>query len=298
MSFMSSSYDFNNNETDGPVRLSLNKPKSCAWELTTSKSSPNLSFPQIQLYDSKTNQLLVEANEANCKFQGNEKLERHFINDIEIPLSPKVSHSRSHSLNAASRHGGSKRSLLEEAIVGNFVKQLTDQGIEYAVRSRSGSCSSREPPKLQVPITRILKKSKSDVEVPRRKKDVRSSSSVRFSTSFLQRVSERKDESSSDSEMEMDKDKRYFYRSSKAGTLLLCEQESFKKKRRRRTLNLDSLLETAEENQGPHEGVPVVQAPPAKSSEDDDDGQLINVATNRRRRGGQRQNRNSFKGEY
>lgn len=47
------------------IKLKLKKPKSWNWELSTSKSSPNINFPKILLYDHKNN-LLAEADESNC----------------------------------------------------------------------------------------------------------------------------------------------------------------------------------------------------------------------------------------
>uniref|UniRef100_A0A6P7H655 Uncharacterized protein LOC114344785 isoform X2 n=1 Tax=Diabrotica virgifera virgifera TaxID=50390 RepID=A0A6P7H655_DIAVI len=44
------------------IKLQLRKPKSWHWELSTSKSSPNIILPVIQLYDYK-GQLLVEAQD-------------------------------------------------------------------------------------------------------------------------------------------------------------------------------------------------------------------------------------------
>lgn len=47
------------------IKLKLKKPKSWNWELTTSKSSPSISFPKILLYDHKDN-LLAETDKSNC----------------------------------------------------------------------------------------------------------------------------------------------------------------------------------------------------------------------------------------
>lgn len=48
------------------IRLQLRKPKSWNWELSTSKSSPHIVLPIIQLLDYK-GQLLVEAcDEGNA----------------------------------------------------------------------------------------------------------------------------------------------------------------------------------------------------------------------------------------
>lgn len=44
------------------IRLQLRKPKSWNWQLSTSKSSPNIVLPIIQLFDYK-GQLLVEATD-------------------------------------------------------------------------------------------------------------------------------------------------------------------------------------------------------------------------------------------
>lgn len=52
------------------VRLCINKPASWNWELTTSKSSPSIAFPRIQLFDKQSGQLLVETNEADCQIRG------------------------------------------------------------------------------------------------------------------------------------------------------------------------------------------------------------------------------------
>lgn len=51
-------------ETEIPevIRLQLRKPKSWNWELSTSKSSPNIVLPIIQLFDYR-GQLLVETTD-------------------------------------------------------------------------------------------------------------------------------------------------------------------------------------------------------------------------------------------
>lgn len=47
------------------IKLCLKKPKKWHWELTTSKSSSNIAFPTIQLFDDDNTTLLAQANEAN-----------------------------------------------------------------------------------------------------------------------------------------------------------------------------------------------------------------------------------------
>lgn len=51
------------------IKLCLNKPKTWNWELSTSKSSPNIAFPKIQLYDS-TGVLLAETDDSDCLIRG------------------------------------------------------------------------------------------------------------------------------------------------------------------------------------------------------------------------------------
>lgn len=263
----------NNNFDDNLLRLSLSKPKEWDWELTTSKSSPHIIFPRIQLYDSRTGSLLVEADDDDCVYQGNENLEKQIIKGVEVPFGNRP---RSNTLHESlrekcdelpvimrSRSASSRRSLLSEAenMVKDFVTQLEDKGIKCTVRSRSVSrnretfkeelTKNQTPPNL-LQLPGGIKKSKSAAEVHKRVKKPysRSSSSVRFTSSFLQRMRERND-SSSDSELEEKRDRKYYYRSSKAGTLLLCEDNSCNQKegeRQRRSRNLDSVLEQDNEN--------------------------------------------------
>lgn len=53
------------------LKLKLKKPKSWNWELSTSKSSANIDFPRILLYDSN-NKLLADVNEADFIVNGKE----------------------------------------------------------------------------------------------------------------------------------------------------------------------------------------------------------------------------------
>ncbi|CAG9863715.1 unnamed protein product, partial [Phyllotreta striolata] len=55
------------------IKLQLRKPKSWNWELTTSKSSPAIAMPVIQLYDYR-GKLLIEAKESpEDAFSGNKQ---------------------------------------------------------------------------------------------------------------------------------------------------------------------------------------------------------------------------------
>lgn len=48
------------------IKLQLKKPKAWNWQLSTSKSSPHITLPIIQLYDSK-GQLVVETKDDGQK---------------------------------------------------------------------------------------------------------------------------------------------------------------------------------------------------------------------------------------
>ncbi|XP_070508148.1 uncharacterized protein [Chironomus tepperi] len=54
-----------NDDEQQLIKLSLKKPKKWNWMLTTSKSSSNIAFPTIQLYDDSNKKLLAVTNEAN-----------------------------------------------------------------------------------------------------------------------------------------------------------------------------------------------------------------------------------------
>ena len=50
------------NHLNNVLRLQLKKPKNWNWELTTSRSSPHISLPVVELYNSK-GKLLAEARQ-------------------------------------------------------------------------------------------------------------------------------------------------------------------------------------------------------------------------------------------
>ncbi|XP_055617169.1 uncharacterized protein LOC129762697 isoform X3 [Toxorhynchites rutilus septentrionalis] len=72
----SSTRDGNNNLLNGDslLKLALKKPKSWRWELTTSSSSPNVCFPRIQLFDSRTGALMIEVDKPDCVVRSEEVL--------------------------------------------------------------------------------------------------------------------------------------------------------------------------------------------------------------------------------
>lgn len=80
------------------IKLKLKKPKSWNWELSTSKSSPSISFPKILLYDHKNN-LLAETDKSNCII--NDKRDNKLTN--EKFAKSKISSSSSSNANETKR---------------------------------------------------------------------------------------------------------------------------------------------------------------------------------------------------
>nr|XP_029736217.1 SH3 and multiple ankyrin repeat domains protein 2-like [Aedes albopictus] len=75
----SSTRDGNNNDNDSSsmdgdnlLKLALKKPKAWKWELTTSSSSPSIAFPKIQLFDSRTGELMVQVDKPDCVVKSEE----------------------------------------------------------------------------------------------------------------------------------------------------------------------------------------------------------------------------------
>lgn len=94
------------------IKLCLKKPKKWNWELTTSKSSSNISFPMIQLYDETSKCLLAEASEAG--FTASSKLKK------------SASVSKASSLR---REGSKKRDNLRVRIKQDPIDEISLQPI-------------------------------------------------------------------------------------------------------------------------------------------------------------------------
>lgn len=188
------------------VKLCINKPKSWNWELTTSRSSPSIAFPIVQLYDKSSGALLAETNEADCQIRGKGtgsvprdskrknsfRFDRTNIPEIiaesrdEEPLSTttsgqlplKVSHCRSKSWQdggiskETQKARGSSRKLASvdglDEILNGVVDQFAKDGVDCKLTYRS-SCERRRtesPGNEQVKQNYALGKSKSTTYVP------------------------------------------------------------------------------------------------------------------------------------
>ncbi|XP_058829702.1 uncharacterized protein LOC131688997 [Topomyia yanbarensis] len=175
-----------NDNDNNLLKLALKKPKSWKWELTTASSSPALNFPKIQLYDSRTGQLMVELNKPDCVVKSEE-------------LSNESSERSRSSQDRRNRYRRSQSSCIREKVVtsseylSDVFEQLQSKGMGHKVPTsfvqyRENECDGESFP---------IQKSKSACEVRRNvsadqssaKKKVLKSLSSR-SSSILGRISE------------------------------------------------------------------------------------------------------------
>lgn len=178
------------------IKLSLKKPKLWNWELTTSKSSSSIAFPTIQLFDENSQTLLAVANEA------------------DFVASSKMCGSSS---GASSLRSARTKDSFKIKICRDSINEIKFESSEEEPRKRNSSLKF---------VSRTNRSA--------------SSNSIRSRSSILERISEmKKDLSSSSAEESADEDhqqkmcKKYSYRTSKVGTLIV-PKESFSTEVRRR----------------------------------------------------------------
>uniref|UniRef100_A0A182MSP8 Uncharacterized protein n=1 Tax=Anopheles culicifacies TaxID=139723 RepID=A0A182MSP8_9DIPT len=139
------SCDVNNNDllsADNLLRLALKKPKSWKWELTTSSSSPSISFPKIQLYDGVSGELMVEVDRPDCVIRSD------CSDGGRVPAEqPALMQSSSSSKELDARQGRYRRSrtsLVKEKLstsgdsLADIFNQLQNKGLGHKL-STSGS---------------------------------------------------------------------------------------------------------------------------------------------------------------
>lgn len=215
-----------NDDEQQLIKLCLKKPKKWNWELTTSKSSSNIAFPTIQLFDENTKTMLAEASEAG------------FVASSKLSKSASV--SKASSLRRSSLKARIKRDSIDEIFLEPVITEPDDEK-----RKKSES-----PAPVQVFSERGMllrdakaKEFKKPNDKPRSRPYSRSSSNSmrsRSSVSILERISElRRSSSSDDSDLENEKESKserqnhkYSYRTCNLGTLIV-PKESFSKVRRR-----------------------------------------------------------------
>lgn len=215
-----------NDDEQQLIKLCLKKPKRWNWELTTSKSSSNIAFPTIQLFDENTKTILAEATEAG------------FVASSKLSKSASV--SKASSLRRDSLKFRIRRDSIDEIVKQPIITEPDDEK-----RKKSES-----PAPVQVYSERGMmlrdakaKEFKKPNEKPRTRPYSRSSSNSmrsRSSVSILERISElRRNSSSEESDGENEnleeietQTRKYSYRTCNLGTLIV-PKESFSKVRRR-----------------------------------------------------------------
>lgn len=221
-----------NDDEQQLIKLCLKKPKKWNWELTTSKSSSNIAFPTIHLYDEKGKSLLAEASEAG--FTASSKLRK------------SASVSKASSLKSSKRRDSLRKDSLRIKIQNDLVEEI----LFDPIITEPDEEKEKSPAPVQICSERGLllrdansKEFKKSNDKPRAKPYSRSSSNSmrsRSSVSILERISELKRSSSSeDSETDNEnndssdrRQNRYSYRTCTLGTIIVAK-ESFSKVRRR-----------------------------------------------------------------
>lgn len=217
-----------NDDEQQLIKLCLKKPKRWNWELTTSKSSSNIAFPTIQLFDENTKMILVEATEAGQNFVASSK------------LSKSASVSKASSLRRDSLKFKIRRDSIEEIVMQPIITEPDDEKRKKSESPAPVQVYSERGMMLRDAKAKEFKKLN---EKPRARPYSRSSSNSmrsRSSVSILERISElRRNSSSEESDGENEnleeietQTRKYSYRTCNLGTLIV-PKESFSKVRRR-----------------------------------------------------------------
>lgn len=212
-----------NDDEQQLIKLCLKKPKLWNWELSTSKSSSNIHFPTIQLYDEKGKKLLAEAKDAGVT--------------ASSKLSRSASVSRASSLRSVRKVGSFKfkvnKDSIEEIPSNPIITEPEEEKLKWEKSVSPVQNYSECGLQLRDANSKEFKK---PIEKPRTKLYSRSSSNSRSSVSILERISELKrnsEDSDSDTENERgDKRAKYSYRQCSLGTIIV-PKESFTNVRRR-----------------------------------------------------------------
>lgn len=189
------------------IRLNLNKPKLWNWKLTTSKSSPNIIFPRIQLVDPEGT-ILAEANEAGCVFDGRQSSRNSSYKSNNSNKSNGLDVNRESSRKASKNSSHISNTSVKSAANNVEVDQ------SHAVKENS------------------LPRKKSYQKIKRERSDV----SINNRRSFRDSSSSASSDADEDLILYRDNTPRkpkYIYRTCSAGTLIVCEESFYKYKRRR-----------------------------------------------------------------
>lgn len=155
------------------IKLQLKKPKSWNWQLTTSKSSPHIALPTIQLYNSK-GVLLLEAHDTGAQRRSWNSYELQQGDCLNNKKQRNLQRCRSDNLekclnSATNKHESINRRIKPQLrpskdrlaksstnLPGNERKGRTDALIEIRDSCENSSFPSKKQPNK-------LRKSRSDV---------------------------------------------------------------------------------------------------------------------------------------
>lgn len=208
-------------DDDQLIKLCLKKPKKWNWELTTSKSSSNIAFPTIQLYDEKGKTMLAEATEAG------------FIASSKLKKSKSV--SKASSLRSARIRDSFRikfKDSIEEIVHEPIITEPDDDKMSNTKKDESIYSDSN---------SKEFKRSNEKIRTKPYSRSSSNSMRSRSSVSILERISELKRGSSDEEEEEEIEGKadandkpnhKYSYRTCTLGTIIV-PKESFSNVRRR-----------------------------------------------------------------
>lgn len=152
------------NQTENNIlKLKLKKPKSWNWELSTSKSSANIDFPRILLYDSN-NKLLADVDEANFIVNGKENDPATLVHrsPSDISRRSRLRKSCSFSVSNSSLNSGSTIILSDRS--NDKYSSLKSDITFKSTRSLSISQSTLQHDESDVSI-------KNEIKVPTKEKE-------------------------------------------------------------------------------------------------------------------------------
>lgn len=225
---------------DQLIRLCLKKPKKWNWELTTSKSSSNIAFPTIQLYDENSDSILAEATEAG------------FVASSKLRKSASV--SKASSLRSVKTRDSLKirikKDFIEEIALEPIITEPDDEKAHSKANGESPIFSERGLSANSMEFKRSNEKTRTKPYSRSSSNSMRSRSSV----SILERISELKRSPSSDESDDGESgkadaadDHKYSYRTCTLGTIIV-PKESFSKVRRRPKKCADDAGESSDIN--------------------------------------------------
>ncbi|XP_053681541.1 uncharacterized protein LOC128732322 [Sabethes cyaneus] len=177
------------------LKLALKKPKAWKWELTTSSSSPSICFPKIQLFDSRTGQLMVEVDRPDCVVKSEELMNGVGNESSERSRSSQERKGRDQRYRRSQSMGIREKITTSGEYLSDVFEQLQNKGLGHKLATsvlqyRAEEAESQDPTPLQKSksVSEIRRSTSSSEQLSAKKKVLKSASSR--SSSILGRISE------------------------------------------------------------------------------------------------------------